>query len=77
MKDLGGVWFDYFLFSLSLKTENSDENVLGWISKNIFSENKNRKQPENENNKFSFSVENKNLISGKIKLCNECNFKQI
>ena len=68
---LGGVWFDCFLFSFSLKIENSDENVFGWISKNIFSENENRKQPENENNKFSFSVfsvENRNLISSKMKL---------
>jgi len=58
------------LFSFSLKTENSDENVFGWISENIFSENKNRKQPENENNKFLFSVfsvENRNLILGKMK----------
>jgi len=42
------VWFGCFLFSFSLKTKNGDENVFGWISENIFSENK--------NNKFSFSV---------------------
>jgi len=42
--------------------------MFGWISKNIFSENENRKQQENENNKISFLVENRNLISGKIKL---------
>jgi len=45
--------------------------VFDWISENIFSENENRKQAENENNKFSFlmfSVENRNLISDKIKL---------
>ena len=55
MNSLGGVWFGCFLFSFSFKTENSDENVFGWISENIFSENENRKQPENKNNKFSFS----------------------
>jgi len=70
-KTLRGVWFGCFLFSFSLKTENGDENLFGWISENIFSENENRKQPANENNKFSFpvfSVENRNLISGKMKL---------
>jgi len=69
--NLGGVWFGCFQFLFSLKTENGDENVFGWISENIFNENKNRKQPENENNKFSFSgfsVENRNLILGKMKL---------
>ena len=40
---LRGVWFDCFLFSFSLKIENDDENVFGWISENIFSENENRK----------------------------------
>jgi len=65
---LGGVWFGCFLFLFSLKTKNGDENVFGWISENIFSENENRKQPENENNKLSFSVENRNFISGKMKL---------
>jgi len=65
---LGGVWFDCFLFSFSLKTENGDENVFDWIFENIFSENENRKQPENENNKISFSVENRNLILGKMKM---------
>ena len=68
MHSLRGVWFGCFLFSFSLKTENSDENVFGWISENIFSENENRKQPENENNKFLFSVENRNLNSSKMKL---------
>ena len=68
MNYLGGVWFGCFLFSFSLKTENGDENVFGLISENIFSENENMKQLENENNKFSFSVENKNLISIKMKL---------
>jgi len=52
-----GVWFDCFLFLFSQKTENGDENVFGWIFENIFSKNENRKQPENENNKISFSVE--------------------
>ena len=65
---LRGVWFGCFLFSFSLKTENGDKNVFGLISENIFSENENMKQLENENNKFSFSVENKNLISIKMKL---------
>jgi len=71
LKILGGVWFGCFLFSFSLKIENGDENVFGWISENILSENENRKQTENENNKFSFSVfliENRNLISDKMKL---------
>ena len=40
---LGGVWFDCFLFSFSLKIENGDENVFGWIFENIFSKNENRK----------------------------------
>ena len=68
---LGGVWFGCFLFLFSLKTKNGDENVFGWISENIFRENENKKQLENENNKFSFSVfsvENRNLILGKMKL---------
>ena len=39
-----------------MEIENSDENVFGWIFKNIFNENENMKQPENENNKISFSV---------------------
>jgi len=56
MKIIKGVLFDCFLFSFSLKIENGDENVFGWISENIFSENENRKQSENENNKISFSV---------------------
>ena len=30
--------------------------MFGWISKNILSENENRKQLEYENNKFSFQV---------------------
>jgi len=45
--------------------------VFGWIFENIFSENKNRKQPENENNKISFSVfsvGNRNFILGKMKM---------
>ena len=45
--------------------------MFGWIFENIFSENENRKQPENENNKISFSVfsvENRNLILGKMKM---------
>ena len=46
--------------------------MFGLISENIFSENENKKQPENENNKFSFSmfsvVDNRNFISGKMKL---------
>jgi len=71
LKQLGSVWFGCFLFSFSLEIENGDENVFGWISENIFSENETRKQPENENNKFSFSVfsvQNTNLISIKMKL---------
>lgn len=40
------VWFYCFLFSFLLKTENGDENMFSWISKNIFSENENRKQPK-------------------------------
>jgi len=44
MKNQGSVWFGCFLFSFSLKIENGDENVFGWISENIFSENENRKQ---------------------------------
>jgi len=71
VRNLGGVWFDCFLFSFSLKIKNGDENIFGWISENIFSENEKRKQPKNENNKLSFSVfsvESKNLISGKMKL---------
>ena len=67
-QNLGGVWFGCFLFSFSLKTENDDENVFGLISENIFSENENRKQLENENNKFSFSVDYRNLILVKMKL---------
>jgi len=54
-----------------LKIENGDENVFGWIFENIFSENENRKQSENENNKISFSVfsvENINLILDKMKM---------
>ena len=60
-----------FLYSFSLKTGIGDKNVFGWISGNIFSENKNMKQPENKNNKFSFSVfsvENRNLSLVRIKL---------
>ena len=71
IKILGGVWFGYFMFSFLLKTENGDENVFDWISENIFSENENRKQPENKKNKLSFLVflvENRNLISDKMKL---------
>ena len=30
--------------------------MFGWIFENIFTENENRKQPENKNNKISFSV---------------------
>ena len=61
---------DHFLDTAFLmKTENGDKNVFDWIFENIFSENENRKQPENENNKISFSVfsiENSNLILSKI-----------
>ena len=62
MKLLKNVWFDCFLFSFSLKTENGDENLFSQIFKNIFSENENRKQTEIENNKILFSIENMNLI---------------
>ena len=52
-----------------MKTKNGDKNVFGWIFENIFNENENRKQPENENNKISFSiVQNRNLILGKMKM---------
>ena len=63
--------FKKVLFSFSLKTGNSDENIFGWIFKDIFSENGNRKHPKNENNKISFlvfSVENINFILVKIKM---------
>ena len=39
IQNLGGVWFDYFMFSFSLEIENGDENMFGWISIFIFSEN--------------------------------------
>jgi len=71
MSTFGGVWFDCFLFSFSVKTKNSDENVFSWIFENIFNENENMKQPENENNKISFSVfsvQNRNLILVKMKM---------
>ena len=45
--------------------------MFGWIFENILSENKKRKQPKNKNNKISFSmfsVDNRNLILGKMKL---------
>ena len=35
-KSLGGVWFDHFLFSFSLKTENTTENMFGWMLLKIF-----------------------------------------
>jgi len=60
-----------FCFHFNWKQKNGDENVFGWIFENIFSENENRKQPENENNKISFSVfsvENRNLILSKMKI---------
>ena len=45
----------------------------------MFSENKNKKQPENKNNKILFSIENKTFILNKMKMedkeCN-CNFKK-
>jgi len=56
------------LFSFLLKTENGDKNVFDWICENIFTENENKKQLENENNKISFLVENRNLILGKMKM---------
>ena len=56
------------MFSFSLKIENGDEYAFGWIFENIFTENENKKQLENENNKISFLVENRNLILGKMKM---------
>jgi len=50
-RNIRNVWFGYFLFSFSLKIENGDENALGWIFKNIFSD-----EQKTENNKISFSV---------------------
>ena len=44
-KSLRSVWFGCFLFSFSLKIEKGNENMFGWISENILSENENRKQP--------------------------------
>ena len=35
------VWL--FSVCIFMKTENGDEDVFGWISENIFSENENRK----------------------------------
>jgi len=55
------------LFSFSLKTENGDENEFGWIFENIFSENIFPNEPENGNNKISFSVEYRNLVLDKMK----------
>ena len=68
--------FGLVLILFWLKIENGDENMFGLISENISSENENRKQLENENNKFSFSVfwvEYRNLICGD----NEGSFKQV
>ena len=53
---LRGVWFDFFLFLFSLEIENGDENLFGWISIFIFSENIFPNEPKTENNKISFSV---------------------
>jgi len=64
-KLLGGVWFGCFLFSFSLKIENDDGNVFGWISVFIFSENIFPNEPKTGNNKISFlvfSIEIRNLI---------------
>jgi len=81
LNQLGGVWFVHFLFSFLLKIENSDENMFGWIFKDIFSENIFSNEPKTENNKILFlvfSIEIRNLILGKMKTqYNECNFKQI
>jgi len=60
-----------WLFSVFIFTKNGNKNVFGLISENILSENEIRKQLENENNKFSFSlflVENRNLILVKMKM---------
>ena len=70
--------FSVFIFT---ETENGDENVFSLIFENIFSENENRKQPKNENNKILFSVFSVSIgISFWVKWkwdSNECNFKQI
>jgi len=63
----GDVWFGCFLFSFSLKIENGDGNVFGWIFVFIFSENIFPNEPKAGNNKISFSVETRNLILGKMK----------
>ena len=49
----GVFGLNVFRFYFLLKIENDDENMFGQISENIFSENENRKQPENKNNKIS------------------------
>jgi len=62
---VGGVWFDCFLFLFSLKIKNGDENVFGWISIFMFSENIFPNEPNSGNNKilFSlFSIETMNLF---------------
>jgi len=71
MRNLGGVWFDCFLFSFSLEIENGDGNAFGWFFENIFSENIFSNKPKTENNKISFlvfSFETRNLILGKMKM---------
>jgi len=67
VKILGGIWFDCFQFLFSLKIENGDENVFGCIFENIFNKNIFSNEPKNRNNKISFSVENRNLVLGKVK----------
>jgi len=65
--NLGGVWFDCFLFSFSLEIKNGGGNAFGWIFENIFSENIFPNEPKTENNKILFSVETMNLILDKMK----------
>lgn len=51
-----------------MKIKNNDKKVFDWIFENILSENENKKQPKNKNNKISFSIENMNLILGEMKI---------
>ena len=64
---LGSIWFVFF-FSFLLKIENDDENMFGWIFKNIFNENIFSNEPKLKNNKILFWVEIMNLILDKMKM---------
>jgi len=50
-----------------VKIKNGDEDVFGWVSVFIFSENIFSNEPKTENNEISFSVETRNLILDKMK----------